>query len=122
MKRCLIGLLLFCAAGTGYASDTAPVGQTIRLFTPADLEKLRATNPAHYERAKELMSAANKYCPVGKPEAQRADLRSDQVRCGHLEMTSNPPKRAITFNLDGTHYIAWVTLTARPAKPVPVGP
>jgi hypothetical protein len=34
-------------------------------------------------------------------------------------MMSNPPKREITFRLDGTRYIALVTLTASPAKPMP---
>ena len=121
MKRYLVGFLLLCAAVACNASDTATVNQTIQLFTTADLERLRSTNPDHYQRAKKLMSAANKYCPVGKAEAQSADLRSDQMTCGHLDMTSNPPKRAISFNLDGTHYVAWVTLTASPAKSVPAG-
>jgi len=121
MKCYLVGFLLAYAAGACNASDSGTVGQTIQLFTSADLEKLHSTNPDHYRRAKELMSAANKYCPVGKPEAQSADLRSDQVTCGHLDMTSNPPKRAIRFTLDGAHYIAWVTLTASPPKPVPAG-
>jgi hypothetical protein len=120
MMRYVLGVLL-CVAGACYASDTAPAGQTVRLFTPADLEKLRSSNPDHYQRAEKLISAANSYCPIGKPVAQSADLRSDQVACGHLDMTSNPPKREISFNLDGTHYIALVTLTASPAKPVPAG-
>ena len=119
MKRCVMGFLVVCAACACYASDTVTVGQTIQLLTSADLERLRSTNPEHYRRARDLMSAANKYCPVGKPEAESADLRSDQMTCGHLDMTSNPPKRALKFTLDGTHYIAWVTLTASPAKPVP---
>ena len=119
MKRCVTGFLVVCAACACYASDTVTVGQTIQLLTSADLERLRSTSPDHYRRARDLMSAANKYCPIGKPEAESADLRSDQMTCGHLDMTSNPPKRALNFTLDGTHYIAWVTLTASPAKPVP---
>jgi hypothetical protein len=45
----------------------------------------------------------------------------NQVNCGHLDMTSNPPKREITFNLDGTHYVALATLTTSPAKSVSPG-
>ena len=122
MQRYILGFVLVCATSCAcYASDTAPVSETIQLFTPADLERLRAVNPDHYQRAERLMSAANKYCPVGKAQTQSADLRSDQVACGQLDMTSNPPKRAIKFTLDRTHYIAWVTLTANPAKPFPAG-
>jgi len=120
MMRYIIGFSL-CAAAACYASDTTPADQTIRLFTPADLEKLHSTNPDHWRRAEKLIAAANQYCPVGTPKTQSADLRSNQVNCGHLDMTSNPPKREITFNLDGTHYVALVTLTASPAKPVPAG-
>jgi len=120
MMRYVIGLSL-CAAVASYASDTVAAGQTIQLFTPADLENLHSTNPGHWQRAEKLNAAANQYCPVGTPKTQSADLRSSQVNCGHLDMTSNPPKRKITFNLDGTHYVALVTLTASPAKPVPAG-
>ena len=120
MMRYVIGLSA-CAAVACYASDTAPAGQTVHLFTPADLEKLHSTNPDHWWRAEKLIAAANQYCPVGTPKTQSADLRSNQVNCGHFDMTSNPPKREITFILDGTRYVALVTLTASPAKPVPAG-
>jgi hypothetical protein len=115
MMRSVVGVLI-CVAGACYAS-----GQTVQLLTSADLEKLRSSNPDHYQRAEKLMAAANKYCPIGEPTVQSADIRSNQIACGHLDMTSNPPKREIAFTLDGTHYIAWVTLTASPAKPMPAG-
>jgi hypothetical protein len=65
------------------------------------------------------MVAANRLCPPGAPKVQEADLRNSRdFSCGHAFLTSNPPKREISFTLDGTKYAAMVTITASPPKPM----
>jgi hypothetical protein len=41
---------------------------------------------------------------------QNADGRD--ISCAMLLLTSNPPKRALSFTLDSTPYVAIVTVTA----------
>jgi hypothetical protein len=115
MKMTLSATFLFCTAAL---AAELPV----QLFTAEDLAHLRDQNPNHYQRAEKLITAANSLCPPGKPETHDATLRSDQVDCGRLLMTSNPPKREIRFTLDTTQYVALVTITADPPKLIPAHP
>jgi hypothetical protein len=89
----------------------------VRLDTPEELARLRAVNPGHYARARRLIAAANVLCPPRRARLQGADLDSRGVSCGHVFLTSNPPKREITFRLDGTTYSALVVITADPPRP-----
>lgn len=88
------------------------------LDTPADLANLRATNPSHYGRAQRIIAAAKALCRPGQPTLQSTELDSRHMKCGHLFLTSNPPKREISFTLDRTNYVALVTVTADPPKPL----
>lgn len=96
----------------------------VHLNSAADLAQLRKTNPDHYARAVRLMSSANTLCKPGEPKLQNTKLQSTDGRdisCNVLLLTSYPPKRALSFTLDGTPYVAIVTITAdRPhLTPVP---
>ena len=119
MRKRTIGILA-CSSLASVAWSGVMQGP-VRLYTAEDLASLRATNFAHYERAQRLMAAANRLCLPGAPKVQKADLRSsDDLSCGHAFLTSNPPKREISFTLDGTQYVAMVTITASPPKPMNV--
>jgi hypothetical protein len=63
------------------------------------------------------MASATQLCQPGKPKLQNADARD--ISCALLLLTSNPPKRELSFVLDGTRYVALVTMTADQAKPLP---
>jgi hypothetical protein len=82
----------------------------VHLNSAADLAQLRKINPDHYARAVRLMSSANSLCKPGEPKLQNADGRD--ISCAMLLLTSYPPKRALSFMLDGTRYVAIVTITA----------
>jgi hypothetical protein len=118
--RNLILIVLLCSASFVWAADSVETHPPVRLDTPQDLANLRATNPDHYARAQRLIAAANLLCHPGRPQLQSTDLNSRDISCGHVFLTSNPPKREITFKLDSTTYVALVTITADPPKPVPV--
>jgi hypothetical protein len=118
--RKLILAAFMCSASVCWADQ--PVAAVafkppVRLASAADLAQLRKTNPDHYARAVRLMSSANSLCKPGKPKLQNAKLQSADGRdisCDMLLLTSYPPKRALSFMLDGTRYVAIVTITADP--------
>jgi len=89
-----------------------------RLDTPQDLANLRATNFDHYQRAERIIAAANTLCRPGLPRVEAAKFGATDLKCAHLLLTSLPAKREIAFRLDGTRYVAQVTITANPAKVV----
>ncbi len=122
MRKRAIGILACSSlASVGWSGDRVVMQGPVRLYTAEDFASLRATNFDHYQRAERLMVAANRLCLPGAPKVQKADLHnSDDLSCGHAFLTSNPPKREISFTLDGTQYVAMVTITASPPKPMNV--
>jgi len=116
--RNLILAAFLCSASVCWADhavEAAPaVKPPVHLNSAADLAQLRKTNPDHYARAKRLLSSANSLCRPGEPKLQNADGRA--ISCAMRLLTSNPPKRALSFMLDGTRYVAIVTITADPPQ------
>jgi hypothetical protein len=111
--RKLILTAFMCSASMCWADqpvDPVVLKPPVRLASAADLAQLRKTNPDHYARAVRLMSSANRLCKPGEPKVQNADGRD--ISCAMLLLTSNPPKRALSFTLDSTPYVAIVTVTA----------
>jgi hypothetical protein len=115
MRNLLVGIFV-CGASFAWAADSVVMQPPVHLYTAQDLANLRATNPDHYTRAMGLMAAANRLCQPGQPKLQNADARD--ISCGLLLLTSNPPKRELSFMLDGTRYVALVTMTADRPKPM----
>jgi hypothetical protein len=116
MRNLLVAMLV-CGASCAWAQDTVVIQPPVRLYTAEDLTNLRTTNPDHYARAARLIAAANQLCQPGKPKLQNTDGRD--ISCGVLLLTSNPPKRELSFLLDGTRYVALVTITADRPKFLP---
>ncbi len=120
MQRTLPSLGLGAISALAMQVATAFPGNTVYLSGPADLARLRATNPAHYARAEKIMAAANELCRPGAGAVSHARFQARDVSCADMLLrTSNPPKRQINFTLDDTHYIALVVITDDPARLVP---
>jgi hypothetical protein len=119
MRNLVLAALL---SGVSFASaaDRLEIRPPVRLDTAEDLARLRERNPGHYQRALRIMAAANTLCRPDRGRLQHAGLESRDFRCGLLLLTSHPPKRELTFTLDGTTYLARVTITADPPRPEPV--
>jgi hypothetical protein len=102
-----------CSASASWADqpvDPQVFAPPVHLSSTGDLARLREANPGHYARAVRLMSAANTLCKPGEPRLQTTDGRD--ISCNLLLLTSDPPKRALSFTLDNTRYVAIVTITA----------
>jgi hypothetical protein len=106
-----------CTTSVAWAADSVEITAPIHLDTPEQLANLLATNPDHYARAQRIIAAANTLCHPGQPKSQHAGLDSRDVSCGHLFLTSNPPKREVTFTLDRIPYVALVPVTVDPPHP-----
>ena len=112
MRKLILAAFL-CGASVSWADqpvDAVVFKPPVHLDRPADLARLRKTNPDHYARAVRLINAANTLCKPGEPKLQNADGRD--ISCAMLLLTSNPPKRPLSFTLDGTRYVAIVTIAA----------
>ena len=116
MRNLVLAAALVCSAPLVRAADPVEIRAPVRLDTAEEMQNLRATNPDHYARARRVIAAANVLCRPAPPGLQGAGLGRRGVSCGHLFLTSNPPKREITFRLDNTRYAALVTVTADPPK------
>lgn len=116
MRNLLVAMLV-CGASCAWSQDAVVIEPPVRLYTPEDLANLRTTNPDHYARAARLISAANRLCQPEKPKLQNTD--GSDISCGVLLLTSNPPKRELSFVLDRTRYVALVTITADRAEFLP---
>ena len=117
--RNLILAAFLCSASACWADEpVAPVAvkPPVHLDSAAALAQLRKTNPDHYARAVRLLNSANSLCKPGAPKLQNAAGRD--ISCALLLLTSNPPKRTLSFKLDNTRYVAIVTITADPAHPM----
>jgi hypothetical protein len=133
----VLGLLLLatpwaciCVAEAPQMAAKAPSPPTSTLRMPwkvvtlddaAELEHLRQTNFAHYLRARKILAAANEICSPGSLQVQQARFDGADPQCGLMWMTSYPPKKLLSFHLDGIHYLALVTVTTNLGKPVKAG-
>ena len=94
--------------------------KVVYLDGQADLDRLRATHPTHYERAEKIMVAANELCRPEHGDVSYARFEAREISCSDMLLkTSNPPKRQIKFTLDDTLYIALVAITDDPPRLMP---
>jgi hypothetical protein len=110
------------SALTAAETDLAPVVKhTVRLSSLV-LEELKKTKPDTYAEARRVMAAASELCAPGT-DAAVVEVRKPAARgvpamtCSGVPLlTSNPPKREISFIIDDTKYVALVTMTAPPPQ------
>jgi hypothetical protein len=121
-----LGLAIACISGVGGPSGAwaaEPGAAVIYLDGPASLAQLRAANPIHYQRALKIIDAANELCRPQPGELEYTKFDAKNISCAQsLLLTSNPPKRQLSFRLDDTQYIALVAVTDDPPKLVAASP
>ncbi len=111
-----LGMAIACVSV--WAPSGAWAGDSVvYLDGPASLAQLRTANPVHYQRALEIIDAANELCRPTVGEVEYAKFDAKNVSCARAFLrTSNPPKRNLSFRLDNTQYIALVTVTDDPPR------
>jgi hypothetical protein len=84
----------------------------VQLNGADDLERLRATNLNHYLRAQKIMAAANEICQPGAAQPSPTRFNANAVSCQSMFwLTSLPPKKQLSFQLDDVGYFALVSVT-----------
>jgi hypothetical protein len=106
-------LIVIAVTSTLMASANAggSVWRPIDLNRPGALEQLKLERPKHYAAISEVFRVVEQGpCQNRAVETLKARYDITQWACNSLVMTSDPPKRRLSFHLEETRYVAVVTL------------
>ena len=119
MTRILVAAVIgLFAVSCAMAGDYRP-GRTINLNRPGVLEALQQDNPAHYQKIQEIMAGLFRRPQSEVPRWIQTRYNARDVSYSLGLLTSDPPKRRLSFALDDTRYRAVVTLTHVKAEIIP---
>ena len=93
---------------------------SVNLNRPGVLEALVESNSTHYEKVRQILEGILKQPYAAVPDWIQTNFDARNVDYAPILMTSDPPKRRLSFTLDETHYEAVVTLTKVRALIIPV--
>ena len=112
MARNLVATVIITLFVGSYvlAADSLPQ-RTINLDRPGTLEALQRNNPAHYQKIKEIMAGLFSRSDSEVPHWIQTTFSAGDVSYVPVLLTSDPPKRRLSFALDNTRYQAVVILT-----------
>lgn len=109
-------LLWTAVVVAGQAASRPPVN----LNKPGALEALEQSNPTHYEKVRQILEGILKQPDAAVPGWIQTNFDARNVNYAPILMTSDPPKRRLSFTLDEARYEAVVTLTNVRAAVVPL--
>jgi hypothetical protein len=98
----------------------ATAARTINLNQPGALEALHHFNPAHYEKVRKILEGVLQQPDRDVPRWIQTSFEARNVSYAPILLTSDPPKRRLSFALDDTRYEAIVTLTNVRGEIVPL--
>jgi len=106
MKSLIIAALLSVPAYAGQFPSNP-----VDLNEPGVLEQLKEENPARYEAVTQVLTVGERL-PCTDREIRMLSARYDvrEMACHAFVLTSLPPKRRLSFEIEGTRYAAIVTL------------
>jgi hypothetical protein len=126
--------IAFCALSTAAPAadpsivnwpDQSPykVLKVVRLDSEDALSNLRSSNPRHYAIARKILAAANEICDAQQGAPLRMKFEARDVGClSSFWLTSNPPKRLLSFRIEDTAYSALIEVRDLGAKLRPADP
>ena len=111
-------VLVSAVVASANAADTSK--QPVDLNRPGALEQLKLERPKHYEASAEVLRVVERVpCEDREVQTLRARFDVQEMACNLALMTSDPPKRRLSFELEGTSYMAVVTLKDTQGHVVP---
>jgi hypothetical protein len=111
------------------AVDTISVAQSaadpaqsaaIDLNAPGALDALRRSRPEDYRRIVVILAGITRHAQGDVPHWLQANFDARDVVYQPLWLTSFPPKRRLSFSLEGQRYRAVLTITDQGARVLPV--
>jgi len=102
------------------AGAAGTLTQPVDLNRPGALEELKLERPKHHAAITGVLRAVERIpCDRGELETLKARFEISDLACSFLLLTRDPPKRRLNFELEGTHYVATVTMQDIGARVVP---
>ena len=112
--------LLAIAAILSIGPAIAVAAATVDLDQPGVLDQLKVERPKHYEAVNEVLRATERMpCKDTEMRVLKAKFDLKELSCNALLMTSYPPKRRVNFAVEGTSYVAVVTVKGTEGRAMP---
>ncbi|MGH8143445.1 MAG: hypothetical protein ACREU2_13125 [Steroidobacteraceae bacterium] len=93
---------------------------TVDLNVPGTLDALKRRRPADYARIVAILAGLQQHRNRDVPRWMATTFNAKNVMYAPLWLTSFPPKRRLSFSLDGTRYRVVVTITRDGARVFPI--
>jgi hypothetical protein len=119
-KLLVAAALAFLWMPAAVAGDTP--ARVVNLNDPDALERLQRSNPAHYAKVRRIVEGLSRQRDADVPRWIRTDFDARDIRYAPILLTSDPPKKHLSFALDDTRYEAVVTLVHMRGEIVPAMP
>jgi hypothetical protein len=111
----LLASLWVAVAGAGAVIPR----RSIDLDQPGALETLQRSNPTHHAKIQKILDRLPRQPDAKVPRWIQTNFDARDATYGPMVLTSFPPKRRVSFTLDGTRYEAIVTVTNWRGERVP---
>ena len=102
------------------AAAQAPTGRTVDLNAPGILAALEQSNPDHYDKISRILAGIVQTRDPDVPRWMRTAFGARDVTYAPIVLTSDPPRRRLSFSLNDVRYQAMVTLTGSRGEIVPL--
>lgn len=120
MSRLIAAAVLVMLWTAVVVAGAANPSRTVNLNKPGALEALQQSNPTHYEKVRKILDGILQQPAAAVPRWIQTNFDARNVSYMPVLMTSDPPKRRLSFALDETRYETVVTLTNVRAEIVPL--
>ncbi len=111
-------LLVLTSVAMATAADIG-LRRTVDLDAPGAMERVRAANPAHFDKIVKIIEGVTQQADSAVPRWLRVNFDARDVGYRPIVMTSHPPKRRLSFALDDTRYEAVIVLTNTTGAVIP---
>ena len=118
MLRVLSVALLLASAFAVWGQELQRL-KHVNLNAPGAMERLQASNPAHYGKVQEILEGLPKRPSGSVAGWLRTSFQARDVSYRDLLRTSYPAQRDISFVLDDTRYAARLTMRDEGARVYP---
>jgi hypothetical protein len=99
-----VALVIVLAIALPYKFDT----DVVYVDQANVMEKLRISNPAHYEKIRQILAGVDDQQDTEIPRWIRSSFNGRDVELSGLLLTSYPPKKRLSFVLENRRYEALV--------------
>jgi hypothetical protein len=118
--RTRLVLVALALLATGAAAAEVPRPRVVDLDAPGALEALARANPGHFEAVRRILEGIRQRKDAEVPRWLQVSFGARDVSWVPMLLTSDPPRRRLSFALDGTRYEAVLTLTDVRGRIIPL--